>query len=69
MKAKEKEHKRICDAEIALRSKINELLSNFARKEGLKATAISIGYNQWYKGEKNVPMFDIDILYKHCYME
>mgnify|MGYP007057731926 CR=1 FL=1 len=68
MTEKDKGQKRIHDEEVILRSKINTLLGNFARKNGLKAVGIAIEDNQWYKGSKEVPMFVIDIAYKPTYM-
>lgn len=69
MTHKDKKQYRVYQEEIKLRSKINELLSDFARKEGLKADNISIRENEWYKGTEDVPMFVIDISYKPTYLE
>ena len=69
MTPKEKKHMKVYDAEIKLRSQINDLLGDFARNYGLKASEILIEPNEWYKGDKSVPMFSISIVYKPCYME
>ena len=63
------EHLKVVDADVQLRSKINKLLGDFARKYGLKAVDITIQPNPWYKGYKDVPMFSIAIVYKPCYKE
>lgn len=62
-------HLKTVDADVQLRSKINKLLGDFARKYGLKAVDIVIEPNPWYKGDKDVPMFSIGIVYKPCYKE
>ena len=68
MTTNDKENQKKYDEELKLRSKINKLLGDFARKEGLEAFAIEIGRNPWYKGDKNTPMFSINIVYKPCYL-
>lgn len=69
MTIKDKQHMKTYNAEIALRDNINKMLRDFAKEYGLKAKGIYISDNERYKGEDNVPMFMIDILYEPCYME
>ena len=68
MTKKDEEQKRVYDEEVKLRSKINKLLADFAKKEGLKAVDIAIRDNEWYRGDEEIPMFVIDIVYKPTYL-